>query len=91
MGCRGVALAMLMPSGKPVPLFASRLGRFWHGLGFGAFVGDTYVDGQRLHLGRHRTRTVCRRPIVFRAVGHGSHRTVLDQRPEGRLDDSLPV
>jgi len=50
MGCRGVALAMLMPSGKPVPLFASRLGRFWHGLGFGAFVGDAYVDGNGFTL-----------------------------------------
>jgi hypothetical protein len=45
MGCWGTALAMLTPSGQQVPLFGKRLGRFWHGLGFGAFVGDAYIDG----------------------------------------------
>jgi hypothetical protein len=45
MGCWGTALAMLMPTGRPVPLFGQRLDRFWHGLGFGAFVGDVYIDG----------------------------------------------
>ena len=40
MGCWGVGLAMLTPSGRPAPLFAKRLEGFWHGLGFGAFVGD---------------------------------------------------
>jgi hypothetical protein len=50
MGCWGVAPAMLTPSGKPVPLFARRLGRFWRGLGFGAFVGDVYIDGQGFTL-----------------------------------------
>jgi hypothetical protein len=50
MGCWGVALAMLTPSGNPVPLFAKRLGRFWRGLGFGAFVGDVYIDGQHITL-----------------------------------------
>ncbi len=45
MGCWGVALAMLTSSGRPVPLFERRLGRFWRALGFGAFVGDVYIDG----------------------------------------------
>ena len=45
MGCWGVALAMLTPSGRPVPLFAQRLAQFWQRLGFGAFVGDAYVSG----------------------------------------------
>jgi hypothetical protein len=49
-GCWGVALAMLMPSGRPVPQFAKRFGRFWHGLGFGAFVGDVYIDGDGFTL-----------------------------------------
>lgn len=44
MGCWGVGLAMLSPNGRPVPLFAERLHRFWHRLGFGAFVGDVYID-----------------------------------------------
>jgi hypothetical protein len=50
MGCWGTALAMLTPTGRPVPLFAKRLGRFWHGLGFGAFVGDVFVDGDGFTL-----------------------------------------
>lgn len=50
MGCWGTALAMLTPTGHPVPLFAKRLGRFWHGLDFGAFVGDVYVDGEGFTL-----------------------------------------
>jgi hypothetical protein len=50
MGCWGTALAMLTPTGRPVPLFAKRLGRFWHGLGFGAFVGDVYIDGDGFTL-----------------------------------------
>jgi hypothetical protein len=50
MGCWGVALAMLKPSGRPVPLFANRLSRFWHGLGFGAFVGDAHIDGEGFTL-----------------------------------------
>ena len=45
MGCWGTALAMLLPSGQPVPLFGKRLDQFWHGLDFGAFVGDVYIDG----------------------------------------------
>jgi hypothetical protein len=50
MGCWGIALAMLRPSGRPVPLFATRLSRFWRGLRFGAFEGDTYVDGNGFTL-----------------------------------------
>ena len=49
-GCWGVALAMLLPSGQPVPQFAKRLDRFWHGLAFGAFVADVYVDGDGFTL-----------------------------------------
>jgi hypothetical protein len=45
MGCWGTALAILTPTGRPVPLFEKRLRRFWHDLGFGAFVGDVYIDG----------------------------------------------
>jgi hypothetical protein len=44
MGCWGVALAMLSRSGHPVGGFARRLHEFWTMQGFGAFVGDTYVD-----------------------------------------------
>lgn len=44
MGCWGEALAMLTPSGRPLPGFEKRFGRFWHRLGFGAFVGDVYVE-----------------------------------------------
>jgi hypothetical protein len=50
MGCWGEALAMLTPSGRPVPFFQERLGRFWHALGFGAFVGDAYIDGDGFTL-----------------------------------------
>jgi hypothetical protein len=46
MGCWGIAPAMLSSSGMRLPLFAQRLGRLWHGLGFATFVGDVYVDGQ---------------------------------------------
>jgi hypothetical protein len=45
MGCWGLAFAMLTPSGRPVHHFAGHLRRFWRRLGFGAFVGDAYVDG----------------------------------------------
>ena len=50
MGCWGTALAMLTPSGAPEPLFAERLRRFWDGYHFGAFVGDTYLDGEGFTL-----------------------------------------
>jgi hypothetical protein len=46
MGCWGTSLAMLTPSGAPEPGFAQRLQRFWRAQGFGAFIGDTYVDGE---------------------------------------------
>jgi hypothetical protein len=50
MGCWGLALAMLTPSGAPEPMFAQRLQRFWHAQGFGAFIGDTYVDREGFTL-----------------------------------------
>jgi hypothetical protein len=50
MGCAGHPLAALTPSGQPVPMFATRLDRFWQALGFGAFVGDAYVDGDGFTL-----------------------------------------
>jgi hypothetical protein len=50
MGCAGHPLAALTPSGAPVPMFATRLERFWEALGFGAFVGDAYVDGDGFTL-----------------------------------------
>jgi len=50
MGCFGVELAMLTPSGQPVPGFASRLRQFWRRLGFGTFVGDVYVDADGFTL-----------------------------------------
>jgi hypothetical protein len=50
MGCWGTALAVLMQSGQPVPLFGQRLERFWHRLDFGAFVGNIYVDGEGFTL-----------------------------------------
>jgi len=49
-GCWGAALAMLQPSGRPVPQFARRLDRFWHRLRFGAFVGGVYTDGDGFTL-----------------------------------------
>jgi len=50
MGCWGTSLAMLTPSGAPEPGFAQRLQRFWHAQGFGAFIGDTYVDREGFTL-----------------------------------------
>lgn len=50
MGCWGTALAMLTPSGAPEPMFAKRLHRFWEAHRFGAFVGDTYIDGEGFTL-----------------------------------------
>jgi hypothetical protein len=50
MGCWGTALAMLTPTGRHVLLFGKRLDQFWHGLGFGAFVGDVDIDGEGLIL-----------------------------------------
>jgi hypothetical protein len=50
MGCWGTALAMLEPSGQPVPLFRKRLDRFWHKLGFGAFIGNVHVDDRGFTL-----------------------------------------
>jgi hypothetical protein len=44
MGCFGLALAMLTPSGRPVSHFSTRLNQFWRRLDFGAFVGDVYID-----------------------------------------------
>ncbi|MGA2470368.1 MAG: hypothetical protein ABSG64_06725 [Solirubrobacteraceae bacterium] len=45
MGCWGMSLEMLAPSGQPVPLFRRRLSRFWQRLHLGAFEGDAYADG----------------------------------------------
>jgi len=50
MGCWGSSLAMLTPSGEPEPDFAQRLQRFWRAQGFGAFIGDTYVEGEGFTL-----------------------------------------
>jgi hypothetical protein len=50
MGCWGVALAMLTPSGAPEPMFAERLQQYWHAHRFGAFVGDVHVDGEGFTL-----------------------------------------
>ncbi len=50
MGCWGMALAMLTPSGAPEPMFAQRLERFWRAHQFGAFVGDVRVDGEGFTL-----------------------------------------
>jgi hypothetical protein len=50
MGCWGLALAMLTPSGAPEPMFAQRLQRFWDAHRFGAFVGDVHVDGEGFTL-----------------------------------------
>lgn len=50
MGCWGLALAMLTPSGAPEPMFAQRLQQFWDAHRFGAFVGDVHVDGEGFTL-----------------------------------------
>ncbi len=50
MGCWGSTLAALTPSGQPIPGFAGRLDRFWRALGFKAFVGDVYLDGDSFTL-----------------------------------------
>jgi hypothetical protein len=49
-GCWGIALAMLTPSGHPVPGFKQRVDQFWKRLAFGAFVGDVYTDGDGFTL-----------------------------------------
>jgi hypothetical protein len=49
-GCWGVALAMLTPSGQPVPRFAQRTDRVWQRLRFNAFIGDVSTDGQGFTL-----------------------------------------
>ncbi len=50
MGCWGLALAMLTPSGAPEPMFAERLRQFWDAHHFGAFVGDVYIDSEGFTL-----------------------------------------
>jgi hypothetical protein len=50
MGCWGLALAMLTPSGAPEPMFAKRLQRFWDTYHFGAFIGDVRVDHEGFTL-----------------------------------------
>lgn len=50
MGCWGLALAMLTPSGAPEPMFVTRLQQFWDAHRFGAFVGDVYVDSEGFTL-----------------------------------------
>jgi hypothetical protein len=44
MGCWGMSLEMLTPTGQPVPSFRQRLDRFWQTLHLGAFGGDVYAD-----------------------------------------------
>jgi hypothetical protein len=50
MGCWGLALAMLTPSGAPEPMFAQQLQKFWKTHRFGAFIGDVHVDGEGFTL-----------------------------------------
>jgi hypothetical protein len=50
MGCWYTKPAMLTPSGELVPLFATRLARFWQRLGLHAFVGDIYIEGEGFTL-----------------------------------------
>jgi hypothetical protein len=50
MGCWGLALAMLTPSGAPEPMFGERLQQFWDAHRFGAFVGDVHIDREGFTL-----------------------------------------
>lgn len=49
-GCWGYTLRLLQPEGWPVPLFASRFGRFWTRLGLHAFSGTVLRDGKGFRL-----------------------------------------
>jgi hypothetical protein len=46
MGCWYTKLAMLTPSGEPVPLFEARLAQFQRTLGLEFAVGDAYTEGE---------------------------------------------
>jgi hypothetical protein len=87
MGCWGVALAMLRPSGRPVPLFEKRLSQFWHALNLGAFVGDVHIDGEGFTLTGTGQRPCAEGPSFsapsatglmtrFRTDGHPISRTI---------------
>jgi len=98
MGCDGVGLALLTPGGRPVPLFQTRLARFWRGFGFRTFVGDAYVDDNGFTLvGTGRKRCVEKpwlsAPLAtglisrFRAGGEPASRTI---RFPSRMADGFP-
>jgi hypothetical protein len=72
----------------PVPLFGNRLGRFWHALGFGAFVGDVHIDGEGFTLVGTGQRPCADGPSFFRTVGHGSNTTDGDSTSPGRFGRS---
>jgi hypothetical protein len=83
MGCWGVALAMLTPSGRPETGFVKRLQRFWGAQHFGAFVGDIYVGGAGFTLVGTGQKPCARGSSVPPATG-----LIARFRTSGRLDGS---
>ncbi|HTU78973.1 MAG TPA: hypothetical protein VMF09_09465 [Solirubrobacteraceae bacterium] len=83
MGCWGTSLAMLTPSGQPVPLFAERLSQFWQGLGLHAFVGDVYVEGEGFTLAGTGQKPCYDEPPGSKAPATG---LLARFRPDGELD-----
>ncbi len=82
MGCWGTALAMLTPSGRPVPTFAKRLARFWKRFTFGAFEGDAYADGDGFTLVGTGQRPCASGPTYSAPSARG---LIARFRPDGEL------
>jgi hypothetical protein len=71
MGCWGVGLTELTPSGHPVRGFATRLASFWKRLHLGTFVGDVYVNAGGFTLVGTGQRPCVEGPKVSAKSAHG--------------------
>lgn len=76
MGCWGVAVSTLTPSGRPLPLFGKRLARFWDRARLRHLRRGRLHRRRRLRRGRHGTDTVCLGTVVLRTVSHGCDRAL---------------
>jgi hypothetical protein len=86
-GCWGTALDMLTPSGHPVPRFARRTDRFWHGLGFNALVGDIYINDDGFTLAGTGQRPCAGSPVT--ASAPSATGLIARFRKDGQLADPI--
>lgn len=81
-GCWGYSLRMYSPGGHERTQFTQRWNRFWNGLGWHAFSGDVYTDGDGFTLVGTGQRPCAEGPSLFQKRARG---LVVHFRADGSL------